>query len=268
MLKKLPPFLLLVFIYQSSFCQSNRITITGIIKNTSLEAVKDANIVNLSTRKGAVSDDQGNFEISVQQGDWLSISNVQYTSKKIKINEIIIKERKLLIHLFGFINQLKEVEIKKKTTGILEYDLVKNKKDTLPKVNEDYYNFSKMDLSKLDMGRNMRPTNAQLLTDPVANAAGVPIASAGIPDKSSIKLKALRKRISDKVALPNKLKKRLGEHFFFTTLKIPKEKYFHFLQYCEPLGIEQLYKNDKILELISVFKKESINYLKMIEKSK
>jgi hypothetical protein len=58
----------------------------------------------------------------------------------------------------------------------------------------------------------------------------------------------------------------LGEDFFFIQLKIPKERYYHFLEYCNPLGIEKKYKNGEILEVIEILKNESSNYLKIINK--
>jgi hypothetical protein len=44
------------------------------------------------------------------------------------------------------------------------------------------------------------------------------------------------------------------------------EKYFHFLEYCNPLGIENLHKEGKNLELIKILRTESISYLKIIKK--
>src|SRR5690606_11858134 len=155
------------------------------------------------------------------------------------------------VYLFGSINQLKVVEVNKKITGILEFDLRKKRNDTLPRIDSDYYNFGEMDFSNVNMGRDMKPPSAQLLSDPIARNAGVTLASVGIPDNSSLELIALRKRISFKKDFPNKLKYKFGEYFFFTTLKIPEENYYNFLLYCEPLGIEQLYKNGEIFKLIT-----------------
>jgi hypothetical protein len=53
---------------------------------------------------------------------------------------------------------------------------------------------------------------------------------------------------------------------FFDKLQIPVENYFHFLEYCNPLGIGKLHTENKLLELIKIFEKESISYLKIIKK--
>ena len=57
-----------------------------------------------------------------------------------------------------------------------------------------------------------------------------------------------------------------GETFFENDLKIPTEKYYSFLEYCNPLGIENLFKENRKIELINVLKKESITYLLLINK--
>jgi hypothetical protein len=268
MQKKVSAFLCAFMICAASIAQEKRKSISGSIKNTNFLPIKDAHILNLNNYQGTISDALGHFEIPVKLGDWLQISNVQYKTKKFKISPANIKEGKLLIYMLELNSELNEVELKKKLNGFLNHDMVKKQADTIPSIDKDYYNFSKMDLSKLPLDNSKKPPNAQLMTDPVAKVAGVPIATVGIPDNSSIKKKALLKSLDFKRNLSYKLKDRFGEAFFFKTLKIPKEKYPHFINYCSFLGVEQLYKDDKMLELITIFKKESIDYLKMIEKQK
>ncbi|MGY0426867.1 MAG: hypothetical protein ACWIPI_08585 [Polaribacter sp.] len=65
---------------------------------------------------------------------------------------------------------------------------------------------------------------------------------------------------------PYKIMSELGEKFFFEKLKIPVDNYFHFLEYCNPLGIEQLHKDGKLLDIIKIFERESKTYLKIINK--
>ncbi|WP_417201344.1 hypothetical protein [Bizionia sp.] len=268
MQKKASAFICAFLLCFSITGQEKKISIKGLIKNTYLLPVKDAHIINLNTSKGTISNKDGEFEIPVRLGDWLEITNLQYKVKKIKISQTNIKEGIILIYLLERNNELNEVELKKKLTGFLKHDMIKKKADTTPKLDKGYYDFSKMDFSKIPLDHSKKPPSSQLLTDPVAKVAGVPIASVGIPDKSSIKKRAQRKALDFKRSLANKLLERLGEQFFFTSLKIPKESFPHFINYCSYLGIESLFKKDKVLELIAIFKKESINYLKMIEKSK
>jgi len=76
----------------------------------------------------------------------------------------------------------------------------------------------------------------------------------------------LRKKLANQKAFPYKVLSELWEKFFFEKLKIPVDNYFHFLEYCNPLGVEKLHEENNILELIKIFEKESISYLKIIKK--
>ena len=78
------------------------------------------------------------------------------------------------------------------------------------------------------------------------------------------KKRRLREEIKYKENFPEMLISEFGEKFFFVDLKIPKEKYHHFLAYCNPLAIENLYKKGNILEVIKIIRQESESYLKVI----
>ena len=267
MIKKLPTFLFLFFIYSISFAQSSRVLINGVIKNPSLQPIINTHIVNLTTKVGTVSNKNGAFNIPVKEGDWLQISNIQFITKKIKIKKGNLKERVLLIYLIPLKNELEEVTIKKKMKGSLDLDRKEKEKDTLPKIDKDYYNFSKMDFSKVKVDEN-KAKSAQYLTDPVSKVAGLPPATIGIPDGSLEAKRALRRKISYKEKFPNMLMQMFGEQFFFVKLKIPKDNYYHFLQYCEPFGIEKLFKERKQIEVLKILLKESKSYLLLLEKNK
>ena len=102
-------------------------------------------------------------------------------------------------------------------------------------------------------------------TDPTRAFAGAGT-SVYIPFKHSERLWALRRNLAYKKSFPYKILSELGEKFFFDELKIPVEKYFHFLEYCNPLGIEKLYKKGKTLEVIKILRQEHVTYLDIIKK--
>ena len=268
MIKKLLFSTLLFFVYYISIAQSNRVLIKGVIKNPSLAPIVNAHIVNLTTKVGAISNKNGAFNIPVKEGDWLQVSNIQFITKKVKIKKGSLKERVLLIYLIPVENELEEAVIKKKMKGVLSLDRIDQEKDTVPKVDKKYSNFSKMDLSIKKVKNLQDKTNAQYHTDPTMKNVAVSIVSVGIPDNSSKKKRAQKKELNFKENFPNKLKQKFGEHFFFVKLKIPKGKYFHFLQHCEPLNIERLFKEENYIDLLKILLKESKSYLLLIENNK
>jgi hypothetical protein len=267
MAKKLLLLLILFFVSQISFGQSNLFEIDGLILDPDSKIIKNTHIVNLSSGIGTVSDSEGKFTLKVKLGDWLQITNIQFYSKKERITIGHFKEKTILIYLLPIINQLDEVEIKKRMTGFLNFDRTNEPEDSLPKIDKGYYDFSKMDFSNVKVDEN-KAKSAQYLTDPVSKVAGLPPATIGIPDYSSIRKKALRKELNFKKSFPERLKELFSEQFFYERLKIPKDNYYHFLDYCNSFGIEDLYKKGEPIEILKILLKESKSYLLLLENNK
>ena len=56
----------------------------------------------------------------------------------------------------------------------------------------------------------------------------------------------------------------LEKPFFENDLGIPPEKYYNFLEYCNPLGIEDFYRQNRKMEMIlDILKRESVTYLEI-----
>lgn len=273
--KKLPTFLLLLFLHQIIIAQTNRVVINGSVKNTSLKPILNTHVVNLTTGVGTISNKNGVFNIPVKEGDWLQISNIQFITKKIRLKKGNIKERFLSIHLIPVANVLEEAIINKKLKGDLTSDMIRDKRDTIREkvksMMEIIMSMKHEDIMNMKIGddeRHMKkPKNAQLSTDPVAKFAGLPPETIGIPDYALIAKRARRKEISFKEVFPNKLLQIFGEELFFIKLKIPKDKYYNFLQYCSRLDIEKLFKEQKHIELLKILIQESAAYLLLLEKN-
>jgi hypothetical protein len=268
MLKKISVLLFLYLISQSSDAQTARIVINGKIKNSVAKPISNTHIINLTTKVGTVSNEDGAFQIPVKEGDWLQISNIQFITKKVKIKKGNLKEQSLLIHLIPVENKLEEVVIKKKLKGFLSLDRIDKKKDTIPKVNKEYYNFSTMDLSFKGIKNLQDKSNAQYQTDPTMKNVATTIASVGISDNSSKKKRARRNLLNFKKNLPSLIIKEYGNKFFIETLKIPKNHLFLFLEYCNQFNIDQLFKERKHLKLLKILLKESKSYLLLLENNK
>jgi len=249
-----------------TFSQEKNKIISGKILD-SLGIVKNANIINLQTKQGTFSNDNGLFRIFVSKGDTLSLSSIQHISTKIVITKKIIKKRKLNILLKSNTYTLDEIELKRHNLsgrlGIDTKTVPTNKKDSLLR---NVMDFSKVNMNIVEgddyTDARVRPHVNN--TDPTARFAGAG-GAAVIPFKGSERLWALRKKLAQKKAFPYKILSELGEKFFFDTLKIPIDNYFHFLEYCNPLEIEELHRKGRLLEVIKILRRESISYLKIIK---
>ena len=266
MIKKLL-FITFFFIsFINSYSQEKNKIISGRVTD-SLGIVKNANIINLKTKQGTFSNDDGLFRIFVSEGDSLKISSIQHIPLKIFITKKIILQKNINVLLKSNIYTLNEFDLKRHDLkGRLDIDTKSvpiDKRDSILSIVMD---FSNVDFSKVDptIDANMRakpPTNN---VDPTSRFAGAG-ASAVIPFKDSERLWALRRELALKKAFPYKILSELGEKFFFDDLKIPVERYFHFLEYCNPLGIEKLHKDGNLLELIKILRTESISYHDIIK---
>jgi hypothetical protein len=268
MLKKI---LLLSFLSFYTFnlpAQERKKLITGKVSD-SLGIVKNANIINLKTKQGTFSSSQGLFRIFVSKGDTLSFSSVQHKLQKIEITEQILEDKDIIVLLKSNIYTLDEFNLKRHNLmGRLGVDSKSVPKDTRDSLLKNTMDFSNIDFSEID------PTVDEIekVRPPVVNTmeGAMTMAGAGatavMPFKHSERLWALRKKLAQKKAFPYKVLSELGEKFFFDELKIPIDNYFHFLEYCNPLGIEDLHKEGRILELIKILRTESISYLKIIKK--
>ena len=267
MLKKLLLVLLLFITANHSFSQDKRKLIRGKVVD-SIGIVKNANIINLKTSQGTFSSNQGLFRIFVMKGDTLSVSSIQYISKKIVITEEILEKKELTILLKSNIYTLDEFDLKRHNLmgrlGVDTKDVPRNEKDSLLR---NVMDFSIVDFSKKDFTVDEISKAKAPLVNTMAGA--IPMAGAGaatvIPFKDSERLWALRKKLAQKKAFPYKILSELGEKFFFDELKIPLDKYFHFLEYCNPLGIEDMHKEGKLLEIIKILRRESVSYQKIIK---
>jgi len=264
MAKKL---LLLFFLFSalSTSAQRDTFWIHGKIIDSS-GVVKNTNILNLKSNKGTFSNDFGDYKMIVSIGDTLKFTSVQHQTVIRVIDDFIYTSEVLDVYLAKKTYVLDEVVVKENDlSGYLSIDRNKTPADRKGEALKKTLDFSKVDFSKrLDddhIDQKVRPNIVRV--DPTMAFIGAG-AKAVIPFKYSERLWALRKKVSFQKAFPGMLRGEFGEKFFEDDLKIPKEKYYHFLEYCNPLGIESLYEESKKIELLNILRRESKSYLKLI----
>jgi len=270
--KKLLSLFFFFLLFQTSFSQEKRVKINGIVLNPSSKAIANTHIINLTDSLGTVSNNEGIFTIRAKKGDWIQISNIQFHSKKVRITKNISKERFIRIFLLPIMNQLDEVVLKKKMKGFLTLDRINKSKDTIGDLMKNLVNgimsIPSDKIMGMGIGKDERHLQKPTVTPGILRGFKGVGTAATIPYADLKKKIADRKKISFKEQFPKNLIKLFGEYFFFEQLKIPKENYYHFLEYCNPLGIEELYKNEKHLDILKILLKESKSYLLLLENNK
>ena len=247
--------------------QNEKVLIKGKVLD-SIGNIKNVNIINLKTKQGTFSNDQGLYRIYASKGDTLNFSSIQHESKKVVISEEILQKKEINILLNATIYSLDEFSLKKNNLkGILSVDVKetpKRKRDSILKNNMDFsnVNFNHVDLRIDDNIRAMPPIT---IVDPNRKFEGANLLGF-LSFKKSKRYKPIEKDNFDKNNVPNKILKELGEDYFFKKLKIPKQNYHHFLEFCNLSNVVNLYKKDRLLELIQTFQEKSVLYLKIIQK--
>jgi hypothetical protein len=260
--------LIILIIYSTTLlAQKDKFWLYGKLKDSS-SVVKNANIVNLKTNIGTFSNDFGDYKIIVSVGDTLQFSSVQHKTIYRVINNFVYRSEVLDVFMISSTYELDEVVLKRNDLdGFLSLDLKKTPEDRRAEALKKTMNFSGVNMNIIYNGdyidQRVRPPMNNV--DPIAMFAGAG-GGVSIPFKYSEKLWALRRDINFRQKFPKMLLSEFGETFFENDLKIPTEKYYSFLEYCNPLGIENLFKENRKIELINILKKESITYLLLINK--
>lgn len=123
-----------IFFFLFTIFSYTQTTIKGIVRD-SLGVVTDAHIVNLTSKKGTITNDNGAFEIIAKLGDEIEISSIQHNSVTHTVANITLKTRKLDVLLKRKVYELKEFELKKNNlAGFLTIDINAVPKDNFKKV--------------------------------------------------------------------------------------------------------------------------------------
>lgn len=256
-------FLLGVLCVISKLTNAQEITLEGKIVADSLNDSK-INIINISTGIGTTNTISGNFSIKVSAKDTLVFSSVQFERKSVIISSEIIKNRYLQVLLKPVINQLEEVDVSK-LSGNLSID-----SKAIPI-------FDKYALNAPMSTRTPLSKEEKLLYTATTGSGGqklhwYSILALNVPvdpilnsiNGRTAKLKKRVKVSKEKQLLEVEL--NIRKHFFITILSIDKDKLALFQEYCNtnPRYLELL-KTNKELELVTFYKKQSVQFLKLLK---
>ena len=241
-----------------SFSQQERTIKRGQILEFQ-NPISGVHIYNLNTLQGTSTTDEGKFEVSIKINDTLIISHVKYQSLRIIVTEKYIKQEPLIINMHEITNYLDTVTIKNHNlTGNLNIDM-----QSIPKIsNKDSIISDFQRLVKILIERDqIKIINGSIPVIIKSNPFGFPTLKATIGfDYKDLKLK---REIKYKRNFQKKIITNFGVTYFSENLKIPSDKIYHFITYCEYRDIMQLYKNNEIMKVLTILQEESIEYLKI-----
>ncbi|MDZ7614966.1 MAG: hypothetical protein U5K51_15680 [Flavobacteriaceae bacterium] len=103
--------LLLLLALGELLAQETRVPVRGQITSDSA-SVEDVHIINLSSRKGSLSNSEGIFYMNVRENDTLQFSNIQFKTKTLIISEETIQRGSLTVRLDLNMEVLREIFVR------------------------------------------------------------------------------------------------------------------------------------------------------------
>ncbi|MFK5879962.1 MAG: hypothetical protein QM478_10760 [Flavobacteriaceae bacterium] len=246
----------------TSYSQNYLGEISGRIMNFE-KPITDVHIYNLTSKQGTSSNTNGEFSIEVKLKDTLSISHIEYTTRRIIVTEKMIQQSFFVVYLEIKTNYLNTVEIKNHTlSGLLFTDAKSISKDSIMKASNyirEIIRLSKMYSSNTELyNRSASYVND---VDPIKmNGFG---SGGGIPIRD--KANELRRELRLKKNTPERIISDFGVDYFIKKLKIPEDKIFNFLTYCDYRNIFDLYNNNEIIKVLNILTIESASFNKIEE---
>jgi len=252
--------------------QSEQVIIRGVITNDSV-FLENIHVFNTNSKKGAITNIKGVFQITAQLNDTLIFSGIQFYSKKLQITKQIIESKFIHIDLLQKINTLAEIELKAHNLyGDLSIDS-KNFTDAIHKANPMALNYSEnYNAPSNIVAKKLDPDYLPDITDPMAPIGGDLIGLTLFIFKPLIKevskIGKTKREIKNKERIyqkkaktaPEEIRTEFGDDFFIKTLNIPLEQIDTFIIYCESKNIIRLFLKDKKMEMIDIFLMESKSF--------
>lgn len=268
MLKKL---LYIVFLCTAPvlFAQEiDRIPVKGKIHVPQGEDAEGISVYNSSAQKGTITNENGEFTISVAENDRLQIFALQYQPFTAVVDKGVIKQKKLNIYVHPSVTHLEEVIVK-------PYDLTGNIRADIEKI-PTFYADENWDLSYaamefgygfvVDSQTSIRGNVAEnaLNLNYLQNGADVIAIMGGVANllfPKNQKTKSKTVSSEESARLSNNLQQRFSRQFVEDNFDIPREEAVDFLWFVQDRGFDSnLLKVENELELMKHLENESVRF--------
>lgn len=239
-------FLLLFFVFQSTFSQTEKL-IDGKVLHERFPVGK-VEVVNFNSKKTTITNAAGEFSIVVKTGDALLFVSINHDIKKIVVDQNTIDKNNLLISLILKPEQLDEVVV----TKLPSIKWEKDKKWEQGKI--DQYAVEKAARTPKILGIN----NGTIENGMDFMRIGGMILGLFVKEKEKIK------KSPPKIEFIALAKSSCDQKFYTETLKLKPDEIPLFLQFCDadPKS-KTLIENHNILSMMDFLSTKNIEFKKL-----
>lgn len=110
--------------FQLAFSQTESVWLEGLVHSELGNELYNINVTNLVTQQTVITNEQGKFRLPIHANDALKFSAVGYEDYYVKVDELIVKSRQLIVKLKAAVYSLDAVQIVKldaQKMGIIDY---------------------------------------------------------------------------------------------------------------------------------------------------
>ncbi|MEE9362872.1 MAG: carboxypeptidase-like regulatory domain-containing protein [Cellulophaga sp.] len=215
--------------------------------------VSNENVINTTSEKATITNNNGEFEIWVREGDELVFTAVNYKLKVLTITKAILKRNRLVVEVNEKVTELDEVVVGPE-----------NQEKFIELKNEEFKEYS------------YEPDESSPLIKPAMTPAGSDLQNGinfvnlfKLIRKSVLKNKSNEKDKRPPLKVSDVLRQVYDDSFFVNDLSLPQEKIDDFLFYCDAkMPAQELLKKDNEFQLIDFLVTHSKNYLKVVASEK
>lgn len=241
-------FIFLILISGTMYSQVTNLN--GQIKSVEDIELEGLNIQNLSSSRGTITNNKGEFRIAASRNDTLAISALHIQTIILIVDDENIAQKSISINLIEKLNELEAVNLRRTSlTGYIGADI-----SNIP--TKQSITASSLGLPNADLPR-LSKSDRELYA---ANSGGLNQLINIISGKTkSIKMGI---ELQNKQILTLQLLDKFPESYFTQALKIEKEKLYSFLFFCEDDSEYEVVMKQSNLRIIKFLEKKSLEYHK------
>jgi len=260
--------LLLLFVltaFSALPAQDLRVSVHGkiIAEGEDLDKIT---IYNKSADKYAITDEKGEFDISVKLNDIIEVRALQYQQFNVQVNQAILESKRLRIFLIEQINKLDEILVLTSgLTGELETD-VEMVRTFNPKLDALYFGIKRSDEYDFSADNRTEVENNAMHSQVPTMVNGLNIVN--VVDQLLLPLFRSGAESRKDVEIPNvpdnDVQNYLGTEFLTDNFNIPKDKVGDFIEFVEDENFDfNLLNYGNEMEFLEVLNQKSKAFLRI-----